>query len=73
MNEVISKNEYMSCLVRHIEDNLPSELDADLLLSMARDNGMVADKKGIFAVYDAKVSFDNLSIKMYCPVKIDTK
>jgi len=46
---------------------------ADLLLSFARDNGMIADKKGIFAVYDAKISYDNLSIKLYCPIKIDTK
>lgn len=46
---------------------------ADMLLSFARDNGMTADKKDIFAVYDAKVSFDILSLKMYCSVKIDTK
>lgn len=46
---------------------------ADLLLSFARDNGMVANKKGIFAVYDAKESFENPKIKMYCPVKIGTK
>lgn len=58
-----------------LESSVMGDYDryADLLLSLARDNGMVADKKGIFAVYDAKVSFDNLSIKMYCPVKIDTK
>lgn len=46
---------------------------ADMLLSFVRDNGMDADRKGIFAVYSAKESFDKLSIKIYCPVKIDTK
>jgi hypothetical protein len=42
---------------------------ADMLLSFARDNGMNANTNGIFAVYDAKESFDNLKIKMYCPIK----
>ena len=46
---------------------------ADMLLSFARDNGIDADKKGVFAVYGVKESFDNPKIKMYCPVKIDTK
>lgn len=46
---------------------------ADMLLSFAWNNSMTADKKGIFALYDAKESFDNPKIKMYCPVKIDTK
>jgi hypothetical protein len=46
---------------------------ACILLSFARDNGMDADKNGLFAVYDAKDSFDNLKIKMYCPVKIRKK
>ena len=46
---------------------------ADLLLSFARDNGMAADSKDIFAVYHANESFDHLSINMYCPVQIDTK
>jgi AraC-like DNA-binding protein len=44
----------------------------DILLTFAQNNGMVANRMGIFAVYDAKVSFDNLKIKMYCPIKIDT-
>ncbi|MHB9106049.1 MAG: helix-turn-helix domain-containing protein [Armatimonadota bacterium] len=46
---------------------------AEMLLSFARDNGMTVITKGIFAVYNAKESFDNLGIKMYCPVKFDTK
>jgi AraC-like DNA-binding protein/effector-binding domain-containing protein len=46
---------------------------AGILLSFARDNGMDADKNGLFAVYDAKDSFDNLKIKIYCPVKIRKK
>ncbi len=41
----------------------------EMLLSFARNNGMAADKKGIFAVYDAKESFDHLRIKMFCPIK----
>jgi AraC-like DNA-binding protein len=44
---------------------------ADMLLIFARDNGMTADKTGIFAVYDATESFDNPRIKMYYPVKIE--
>ena len=46
---------------------------ADILLSFARDNGMATDENGVFAVYDAAESFDNPSIKMYCPVKIEKK
>lgn len=46
---------------------------ADMLLFFARDTGMTADKNGIFAVYDAKDSYDNPKIKMYCPIKFDTK
>lgn len=44
-----------------------------MLLSFAQNNGMTAEKSGIFAVYSTKESFDNPKIKMYCPVKIDTK
>ena len=44
---------------------------ADMLLTFARDNGMIADKTGVFMVYDATGSFDNSRIKMYCPVKIE--
>ena len=39
-----------------------------ILLNFARDNGINANKQGIFAVYDAKESFDNPKIKMYCPI-----
>ena len=46
---------------------------ADMLFSFARDNGMNADKKHIFAVYDTTDSFTNPQIKMYCPIKICTK
>lgn len=42
---------------------------AGLLLSFATDNGMTVDQKGIFAVYDAKESFDNPKIRMYCPIQ----
>ncbi|MDR0287586.1 MAG: AraC family transcriptional regulator [Clostridiales bacterium] len=45
----------------------------DLLLTFASDNGIIANKKKIFAVYDARESFDKPKIKMYCPVKIETK
>ena len=44
---------------------------AGMLLGFARDNGMKADTQGIFAVYDAKESFDNPKARMYCPVKIE--
>ena len=44
------------------------ECYADLLLSFAHDNGMTADKRKIFAVYDAKESFDKPKIKMYIPL-----
>ncbi len=46
---------------------------SDLLLSFASDNGMIADRKDFFAVYDAKDSFDKPAIRMYCPIKVDTK
>lgn len=46
---------------------------ADLILSFARDNGMKANREEIFAVYDAKESFENPKIKMYCRVKVGTK
>ncbi|MCL2665903.1 MAG: hypothetical protein FWE82_09835 [Defluviitaleaceae bacterium] len=46
---------------------------AALLFSFARNNGMDADTKKIFAVYDMKKDIDNLGIKMYCPVKIVIK
>lgn len=46
---------------------------ADMLFAFAHDNGMDADKKEIFAVYDGGESFNNLKIKMYCPIKIRTK
>ncbi len=57
-----------------LESSVTGDYDryAALLLSFARENGMQADKQGIFAVYDARVSFDNPDIKLYCPVKIDT-
>ena len=42
---------------------------ADMLLSFARDNGITVEKKDIFAVYDAKINFDILSIRMYGKVK----
>ncbi len=41
----------------------------DMLLSFASDNGMTADKKDIFAVYDVKEGFNNPKIRMYCKVK----
>lgn len=58
-----------------LESNVMGDYDryADMLFSFARDHGMDADKKGIFAVYDARASFDNLKIKMYCPIKIRKK
>lgn len=44
------------------------DLYADILLTFAKNNGMNADKNGIFAVYNAKDSYENPSINMYCPI-----
>jgi len=44
-----------------------------MLLSFAKDNGMTADKQGIFAIYNTAKGIDSISIKMYCPVKIVIK
>ena len=46
---------------------------ADMLISFARDNNMDAGPKEIFAVYNTENGVDNVSIKMYCPVKIVIK
>jgi len=56
-----------------LESRVAGDYDryADMLLTFACDNGMTADKPGIFAVYDAQESFDNPRIKIYCPVKIE--
>jgi len=56
-----------------LESSVAGDYDryAVMLLTFARDNGMNADTKGIFAVYDVRESFDNPRIKMYCPVKIE--
>ncbi len=57
-----------------LESNVMGDYDyyAEMLFAFAFDNGMDADKKEIFAVYEAKESFRNLKIKMYCPIKIRT-
>ena len=54
-----------------LESSVTGEYDryAGMLLTFARDNGINAIKQGIFAVYDARESFDNPKIKMYCPIK----
>jgi len=54
-----------------LESSVMGDYDryADLLSSFALDNNIAADINGIFAVYDARESFDNLKIKMYCPIK----
>jgi len=58
-----------------LESSVTGDYDryAELLTSFARDNGMAVDTSGIFAIYDASESFDNLKTKMYCPVHFDTK
>ena len=58
-----------------LESNVMGDYDryADILFSLAQDNGMSADKKHIFAVYDTRDGFTNPKIKMYCPVKFCTK
>ena len=55
------------------------DLYADMMIAFARDNSINIVESEIFAVYNAKDSFNNLKIKMYCPLrntssgKIDTK
>ncbi len=58
-----------------LESSVMGDYDryADMLFSFAHDNGMDADKKGIFAVYDTEEGYINPKIKMYCPVKVCTK
>lgn len=57
-----------------LESSVTGDYDryAKLLAAFALGSGMNADTAGIFAVYDAGKSFDNLRIRMYCPVRIDT-
>jgi len=70
-NVATSKGSYLM-----LTSNVMGDYDryADLLLSFAHDNGMTIaaagrNKRKIFAVYDAKESFDKPKIKMYCPIK----
>lgn len=42
----------------------------DILLAFTDNNGMIADREDIFAVYDVKDSYENPLIKVYCPVKL---
>jgi len=58
-----------------LESSVTGDYDryADLLCSFARDNGIDADRTGLFALYDARESFVNLKIKMYLPLKIRKK
>lgn len=73
----IADTETIECITTNhskylvLESSVMGDYDryAELLLSFARDNGMVGGKEGIFAVYDAKESYDRLGIKMYCPIK----
>lgn len=46
---------------------------AETLSSFARENGLAADERCLFAVYDASESFENPRIRMYCPVHIEKK
>jgi hypothetical protein len=41
----------------------------EILLSWLRDNRLSYDKDDIFAIYDAKTSYDNPKIKIYCVIK----
>jgi hypothetical protein len=43
------------------------------LSSFARENGIAADRDGIFMVYDAAKNFENMRVKMYCPIKLQSK
>jgi len=54
-----------------LESGIMGDYDryAELLKSFARDNGMAAEEKGIFAVYNAGESFEKPRIRMYCPLK----
>ena len=65
--------EHNHCLV--LESSVMGDYDryADTLFSFAHDNGMDADRKEVFAVYNTAKGIDSVSIKMYCPVKIVIK
>jgi len=69
-NLTIDKGSYLM-----LESSVMGDYDryAELLLSFARDNGMATDGAGgkgkIFAVYDARESFDNPKIRMYLQIK----
>lgn len=58
-----------------LESSVMGDYDryAIMLLSFAKNNGMEVDEKGIFAVYNTVKGIDNVSIKLYCPVKIVIK
>lgn len=58
-----------------LESNVIGDYDryAAALFSFAQANGMNADRKDIFAVYNTRRGIDNLSIKLYCPVKLVIK
>lgn len=61
------------CLV--LESNTMGDYDrcSEIISAFASENGMEADKKEIFAIYEAKDGLNCLQLKMYCPVKIHTK
>lgn len=67
---ITSQNAYLV-----LESNVMGEYEryARQMLSFSKDNAMDADEGGIFAIYDARESFSNIKLKMYCPIKILTK
>jgi len=69
-NSITEHNNYLV-----LESSVMGDYDryADMLFSFARDSGMDVDRKGIFAVYNTEKGIDNVSIEMYCPVKIVIK
>ena len=71
ISEVIIKNG--SYIV--LESEVMGDYDryADMMLSFAHNNGIKAERKNIFAVYDAKNGFVKPKTRVYCKIKNDTE
>jgi len=70
MDFITSHEQYLM-----LESSIMGDYDkyADMLFAFAKNNRWDLKKDELFVVYDANESFEKLHLKMYCPVKIDTK
>lgn len=55
-----------------LNSNVMGDYDkySDMLLTFAENNGMTADRYGIFAVYNVSDGYEAPKIQVYCPVKM---